>query len=115
MRDSLGVLGLAVLGILILSSIAVFRAPLTFNDVQVTGLLHANLAEGVKEYRISVMNTGENAKFCQGVINVTKNGILLKSIKENAGLLQPGQEIQVVIRVKVPLGAEAIVGTFCTT
>ncbi|HLD19149.1 MAG TPA: hypothetical protein VJB90_04005 [Candidatus Nanoarchaeia archaeon] len=108
------VLAILALGIVLLAAIAVIKAPNLSGKSAITGLTATDLPNDVKYFKISVMNTDKVPRFCQGVVNVTKDGVLLKTIKQDAGVLNPRQEKQVEMQVQVPSETTATAGTFCT-
>ena len=108
------VLAILALGIVLLAAVAVIKTPNLSGKSAITGLTTTNLPNDVKYFKISVMNTGKEPRLCQGVVNVTKNGVLLKTIKQDAGILNPREERQVEMQVLVPYGTIASAGTFCT-
>lgn len=114
MRGSyFGVLGLLALGIIIIVAISVFKGAPHPDEITTTGFITNSLAGGFKTYDISVMNKGPKPAFCQGILLVTRNEVILKSIKQTVGLLNPGEERQIKMSAKVPLDSKVSYQTVC--
>ncbi len=107
------VLSMLVAGIAIIAVLSLLNVQTKNTGAQITGNLVVNANDGIREYKISIMNSDTSPRFCQGTLNVTKSGKLLKRIRQNAGTLAPGEERTIAIRVKIPYGAAVSIYPVC--